>query len=399
MFPRGRRTLLVWLACLEIPISTIALCAQSREVGGSTHMSRATEAYAKEDWTVAAEEYETVVKLDPGNAQALARLGIAYQKLGMLEKAKSSLERALRLDPALPEVAVLLAFVYIELGNYREAVAPLEKALDDTNYDLSVRSVAGQRLVEIYFTLGDEEKGLAVLQKLRQLAPNDADILYAASKVYASLWNKVVQRMLSKTPNSYRIHQVLAEVAEAQGNYAQAAKEYRLIIKMEPQLVGFHYRLGRAMLQDNPTPEVDKAALAEFQKELEINPRDVPSLTEIGQIYLKSHQLQEASRRFSHALELQPSYVQSHVGLGKVLLEQKELQQAAKHFEEAVRLAPEDETAYYNLMIAYRDLGRTAEAKVALDNFQRLTRQKELQRSSLMMQLKGGLGQALGAGP
>lgn len=362
-------------------------------------MSRATEAYAKEDWTVAAEEYETVVKLDPGNAQALARLGIAYQKLGMLEKAKSSLERALRLDPALPEVAVLLAFVYIELGNYREAVAPLEKALDDTNYDLSVRSVAGQRLVEIYFTLGDEEKGLAVLQKLRQLAPNDADILYAASKVYASLWNKVVQRMLSKTPNSYRIHQVLAEVAEAQGNYAQAAKEYRLIIKMEPQLVGFHYRLGRAMLQDNPTPEVDKAALAEFQKELEINPRDVPSLTEIGQIYLKSHQLQEASRRFSHALELQPSYVQAHVGLGKVLLEQKELQQAAKHFEEAVRLAPEDETAYYNLMIAYRDLGRTAEAKVALDNFQRLTRQKELQRSSLMMQLKGGLGQALGAGP
>jgi tetratricopeptide (TPR) repeat protein len=387
-------TLLFWSAlvcfgqCTPIP----RLSGQSQDDASSQHLARADEAYSKQDWKLAAAEYKEALRLHPNSGEALTHLGIANQKLDMPKEAESCFERALQLAPGLPEVDVLLGLVRIQLGKYREAIAPLEGAFDKTDYDLAVRSTVGQRLVEIYFSLSEPEKSLAMVQKLRQLAPNDPDVLYTASKVYASLWNEAVQRMLAKAPDSYRIHQVLAEVAEAQQNYAEAAKEYRLIVKMAPELPGFHYRLGRAILESDTSPEASEEALRNFQEELKLNPRDAPAQTQIGGIYLKARQIEQAAHMFTDAIAADPSYVDARVGYAKALLEKKQFQEAAQQLEEAVRLSPDDETVYYNLMLAYRGLGRMADAQRAMANFQKLTARKQDEHASIMRQLKGAMG-------
>jgi tetratricopeptide (TPR) repeat protein len=198
-----------------------------------------------------------------------------------------------------------------------------------------------------------------------------------------------VEQLVTVAPGSYRVHQVFAEVFEAQDRFADAAKEYRQILTMEPNLPGAHYRLGRMILRSGDSPEIDRDAMAEFRKELEIAPSDVPSRVEIGEIHFRAQNLDEAQRSFSGALELQPDYVRARTGLAKVFLARKQYQQALDELESAVRLAPDDESIQYNLMLAYRSLKRSADAQRAYAEFQKIKTRREQSRSSILNRLKG----------
>jgi len=351
-------------------------------------MQRAQKAARNHDLPTAAQLYAQVTQLEPNQAEAHVRLGMVYQDLGMPRKAASCFERALQIDSRLQGIGVLLASVYIDVGRNRDAIPYLEWALESSE-DLEIRVTAGEKLAECYFALGEAEKGLAVTERLRKLAPNDPDVLYLASKAYASMWNITVQEMLSKAADSYRLHQVLAEVFEAQEKYADAAKEYRVIVQREPRLPGLHYRLGRMILLSDTTGHADQDALAEFRKELEINPADVPTLVEMGQIYLGLRALDEADRYFSGASEIQPSSVKSKVGLANVLIAKKKFEKALVLMQQSSQLAPDDEDVNYNLMIVNRALGRSAEAKLAMGNFNSIRKRKMEARSSTLNQLRG----------
>lgn len=382
---------LLLLLLVSLPAPQHSLHAQSGRLDFEAHLAKAEKAYTAHNWGVAVQEYGVLAKLAPNNAQVLARLGAAYQKLGRLSRARDSLNAALKLDPRLPDVGVVLAFVEIGLGEYSKAVPLLEEALDNPRDDLPVRIAGGERLVDLDFVLRRQDRGLIALQKLRKLAPDDPDILYTASRVYSGMWKSVVERMYAKVPNSYRTHQVLAEAAEAKGNLPEAAKEYRLVLKIQPGLPGIHYQLGRIILQSSSSPDAAEQALAEFQEELKIDPRDVPANTEMGEIYLKTHRLDDATRCFSKAIQAQPSYAQARLGLGQVFLGQKKFRQAADQFEAAARLSPSNPTAYYELMVAYRALGQNEEAKAALTNFERLRTQAEKQQSQTLTGLQAPL--------
>lgn len=309
-----------------------------------------------------------------GAAEAQARLGMLYRRLGKLSEAVDSFQRALRLEPSLPRVNVLLAFAYLDAGRYQEAIPLLAKSFDEEKQQ-AISLVVGQRLVECYLATGDQDNALAVVQKLRQIAPDDADVLYLASKVYMSSWNGAFQRLLARAPGSYQVRLIQAEALEAQERFSEAAQEYRQIVKLAPQLPGIHYKLARMILRGEAA-DADQKALEELRRELEINPLDAPSLAESGEIHLRAGRLEEASRGFSQALKLQPGYVPARVGLAKVLIAGKQWSQALEHLEAAAQAAPEEEAVAYHRMLAYRGLGRAAEAKQAFETFQRLKQQK-----------------------
>lgn len=355
---------------------------QSKDIYVREYLERAEKAQERGDLQAARKELQQAVQLNPSEAEAHARLGIVYRKLGMPTQAAESLERAARLNPD-PRVRVLLAFSYMDAGGYRDAI-PLLAASFETEQKESVRSVVGQRLVECYLAAGEDEQALAVVQKLRELAPDDPGVLYLSSKVYMNLWNGAFQRMLAKAPDSHQVRLIRAEALEAEERFAEAANDYRQILKIAPQIGGIHYRLGRAILRSRGSADADQEALAEFRKELEINPADVRALAGIGEIHLSRNRLEEATRSLQQALGLQPGYVPARVGLAKILIAQKQWSKALEHLEAAGKLAPDDEAVAYNLMIVYRGLGRSADAKRAFDMFQRLRKQNQQGRSSVL---------------
>ncbi len=320
-------------------------------------------------------ELQKAIRSNPSDAEAHARLGMAYRKLGMLPESTESLERAMRLDPKLPRVDVLLAFAYMDAGRFRDAASLLAASFAAEQKD-ALRSAVGQRLVECYLATGEEEQALAVVQKLRQIAPDDPTVLYLSSKVYMHLWNGAFQLLTVKAPSSYQVHLIRAESLEAQERFLEAAGEYRQILKIAPQIAGIHYALGRTIRRGQSSGDADQEALAEFREELEMNPADVRALAEIGEIHLGRNRLEEATRSFEQAVRVQPGFVPARVGWAKVLIAEKQWAKALEHLEAASKLAPDEEAVAYNLMIVYRGLGRPAEAKRAFETFQRLKERK-----------------------
>jgi len=105
-----------------------------------------------------------------------------------------------------------------------------------------------------------------------------------------------------------------------------------------------------------------------------LNPSDATCDYEVAQVLLLEHKPADAAGRLARALELDPNFPEALVALGKLRLDDKKYDDAIGLLERAVKLTPQSEPAHYNLMMAYRNAGKMAEArreKAELDKLQK----------------------------
>jgi tetratricopeptide (TPR) repeat protein len=202
-----------------------------------------------------------------------------------------------------------------------------------------------------------------VARALERDFPADADVLYEAARLHMKAWNDVVFQMFQKTPASYRVNQISAEIFEIQGRYADAVAEYRKAIEKNPTAINLHFRLGRALLLHSHSPDALLAARKEFEAELKLNPSDAVAEYEIGQILVAQNKPREAAPRFERALAQSPDFTEALLAVAKLRADAKRYDEAIPLLERAVKLQPANESAHYNLMLAYRNAGRTADAE------------------------------------
>ena len=132
---------------------------------------------------------------------------------------------------------------------------------------------------------------------------------------------------------------------------------------MAPRLPGIHYRVGRLLLAGEPDSATLEAARREFEEELQINPADVDSEYQLGEMARQARQWNEAIEHFGRAAKIDPNSPQALVGLGKSLVSAGRPAEAVAALEKAVQLAPDDAVAHYQMSFAYRRVGREEEAK------------------------------------
>lgn len=271
------------------------------------------------------------------------------------------------------EQAVLfLALAQATAGNCAPALPVLTKF--ETAADRSFSRLAGLAACKCYSKAGDLAKSLAVLQELERRFPNDADVLYTAAKLHMKAFNDTAFTMFQRVPQSYRVHELSAEVFEVENRYAEAASEYREAIKLSPHSPDLHYRLGRALLLESHSPEALQQAAGEFKAELAVNPEDSASEFQLGQIAQTQGRAADAQAHYEQALKLSPSFTEALVALGKLHTQQKAYGKAIPLLVRAAELQPKNEAAHYALLTAYRDSGqmdKAKEQKKILDNLQK----------------------------
>jgi tetratricopeptide (TPR) repeat protein len=256
------------------------------------------------------------------------------------------------------ERAVALA----QQGHCKEALPSLKRALNGQG-PAETRKRAGTVGLRCAMDTDSTDAVLDFLRALNHQFPGDPDILFVLVHAYSDLSSRVAQDLATKAPQSLPAHKLNAEALEMQGKWDEAQREYEAMIAKEPGAPSLHYLLGRLLLS-RPQPDASAAQRAkeEFNKELQIDPRNAGAEYILGEMARQESQFEEAISRFSRAATLDPSFGDAFMGWGFCLVTLKRYQEAIAPLRAAVRLQQGNPSAHYNLAVALSRTGQKEEA-------------------------------------
>lgn len=164
------------------------------------------------------------------------------------------------------------------------------------------------------------------------------------------------QNPMGSTNNGSLLRQ--AQSALSQGQPGQAALLCRQVLARDARNVEARYFLA---LTHAVGGEVD-TAIDHWQQLLQVDPRNFPTLANLGSALARQGRHRDAVVRLRTALALDGSQAQVHYNLANSLLALGELDSAIASYRSAISLHPQFAEARNNLGVAYRHAERLAEA-------------------------------------
>jgi tetratricopeptide (TPR) repeat protein len=140
-----------------------------------------------------------------------------------------------------------------------------------------------------------------------------------------------------------------------------AGPRFEELLRRYPTTPNLHYGYGSYLLRREETNAA--AAIAQFEKEIEIDPASVYARLEVAYELIRDGQHTRALPYAEQAVTLAPGLFASHNALGRALFETGQVEKGITELELAVRLAPESRHARATLAGAYARAGRRADAE------------------------------------
>lgn len=372
----------IWiLLCLW---SVCGMAQQDNEALMQRYAQAGEKALAAQRYDEAAQAFEKLRELAPNIAEIHARLGLIYYQAGNFEQSAPALRQALKLKPTLPNLDILLAMSLSELGQYQEAIPALQKGFKQTK-DAALRRSSGLQLQRAYTGLQQDEKAVEVALELTKAYPQDPEILYHSSRLFANYAYLSAVKLSQVAPDSLWLQLAAGEAHESQGHLDSALGAYREVLKINPRHGGVHFRLGRVQLaRAAQDANAEAEALKEFEQELQLDPTNANAAYEAGELHRKAARFERAVELFALAIKHYPDFEEALVGWGRTLVSLRKPDQALLPLRKAIALNANNEVTWFQLSQAYRALNNAAEQQKAFAEYQRLRNQK--------LQSSGGMG-------
>jgi len=109
------------------------------------------------------------------------------------------------------------------------------------------------------------------------------------------------------------------------------------------------------------------AAIACYERALEIRPRFAAAHNNLGNMQRDKRLLQEAAQSFRRALEIRPNFAAAHNNYGNVLKDLGAFEAAVNSYHRAIQLASDYAEAHYNLGSTLHQMGVSEQAITALE--------------------------------
>jgi tetratricopeptide (TPR) repeat protein len=285
-------------------------------VGTSDRLRQADELVREHQLEKANELLLDVVGQDPGNAEALVRLGQVELALGLNDDALRSFETILKRDPKMPaaregEVSAAEAAALVDSKAGIEGTALLcliraRKFVPDSPKLLFDFGVQAERMR--IFRDADE-----ALTRAHELDPGNVKTLYALAHVELDEQKMPeaeanLREYLRQRPDDPTAHYGLGHLLHMTARDDDARSELERSIALQSRQSGSYYELGEIALEQNQ----DSEAKAEFAKVLALAPHHGGALTEIGVLAFRSKDYQTAEQTLKSATEYAPDYPKAH---------------------------------------------------------------------------------------
>lgn len=276
----------------------------------------------------------------PPDARALepylAGLGLLGRSgdLGDLHRAQARFDAALEIDPS---------FARAHAGDCQVGVRIYGRTRDPA--DLAKAERHCQQALDLDASLVETEKALAALY-------NSGGQYVAASSI--------LRVLLARNPDDADGYIGLGRSLEGLGKPAEAEREYRRAVAVEPAFWGAHNALGAFLLSQG---RVDEAA-ASFQRVTELAPGSASGYNNLGAALQSAGKFEGAADAYRRSLALAPS-ASAHSNLGTMHFYLGSFAEAVEEYRAAAALAGENMTMWGNLADALWRLPQERDEAVA----------------------------------
>lgn len=401
---------------------------------GDVHSNLGVAYYFHKQPEEALRAFEKALRLDPKLVSALIFSGIVHHERADSEEAIRFLEQAAQLKPDDRLARTWLAHSYAAAGRPSDALDHFVYASQQWPDDLDVWYGLGHvylqlgkqevaRLVEaapegarvrqlagdVWLMRGAKAKALAFYKEalkrrpgsveltrlIAQLenaqpqapataeptgtsaAPSAEDEHYLAATRYRESAQAAFERIAAIGADSYRAHQVLAESLEAEERVDEAIAEYRIALRLKPDLGGVRLAIGNLLMSEGRAAE----AVEEYRAETKRRPNDAETHYRTGRALAVLGETTAAEESFRRALALKHAPPGAYRELGNIYLGRNEPAKAVDALTTYLRSRKGDASAHYLLMRAYRALGDNQAAERQLAEFTRLSAPEKQQAS------------------
>ena len=255
------------------------------------------------------------------------RQGARLVEAGQLAAAEELYEKAQIRYPGDPDLAFELGMVYFRRRNWEKAVESYKRSL----------SVRPQRvkplfyLAESYYMESDLDLARETIQQAASIAPNDPQVC----QKYGEYLNMKL---------------------ETRGEGLVWLQKAR---RLNPGLARIDFEIGMAQFELSDFP----SAVASFETAIKNNSSDGQAAFFLAECWAKLSDWEKARKYYEFALAKGYANGPAYYGQGRALVELGESEAALAPLERAAAMQPSLIQAHFQLAKAFRQLGRTGEAR------------------------------------
>ncbi len=331
--------------------------------------------YLRNDvWNSAHKLWEAELKLDPDSGRIMINLSKEYLRRGMNRKALAVLYRALETDPDMIAVHLNMATAYRQLGQYRKSNFYLEQAMKN------IPNWSKQKASQLFASLAINHEELKEYEKAEKyylkalefrVEENKYAVYYRLSKLYY-LMDRIEEAIryakmaVEESERFYKGYFYLGSLyAVAGSDYHNAREAFLKALggEQETNLKAYKHLASLEERQGN----LDEA-LKLYKKALSIEPRDANSLLNIGTIFAKRGDGEEAEGYYKKCIEtgdLQFLY-QAYFNMGRLALERGDGKTALTYLNNSYNLNSAYTPTLYMLGNLYVEIGEYEKGKELL---------------------------------
>lgn len=335
--------------------------------------AKAAEARAAGRMEEAIRLYQQTLKLNPKWEEGWFLLGSIQYDLDHGPECAVAFRKFTVLQP---KVSAGHAFLGLCLFQVKEYAASLQSLLQARRLGMpkgqQLTDVASYHAALLYIKEDNFERALQILHTFLSKGEMAPKVIEAAG--IAALRRPILPQELPVDDRElvYRIGRATMTALDRRAS--EAAMLFQDIVRDFPNTPNVHYVYATFLIGG----DADQA-LVELKKELELQPKHLPSLVLLALEYLKRGDPGSAKPFAMQAVISAPKNFTAHVVMGRAMLGLDDVAGAVKELELAVKLEPTSPQTRIALASAYQRAGNPQEAAKHRAEFQRLKKLLEQQ--------------------
>ena len=313
------------------------------------YLEQAQAYWQEKKWQSTIEACQKALAINSKLVEAYKLIGNVLQKNGNITESMGYYAKAIEIKPDFAEVYANLGTIYAQQQNWDKAIGYYQKAL---NIEPNLPGVY-RNLAKIWQQKHEPAKAQSCIEKSRQLESQSHSEL--SLQEYFSRGQQLQQQgnleeakqqylnTIKIDPNHLESYEQLLNIAEHLKQWQQASQYCKIIVKINRSRIKSLPSKQSAQLQLAPASSSSNlkgnlALIQQYQQKARNNPNSYQIQTNLGILYAREQQWQQAITHFQKAIAINPNLPVVHRNLARAFTKIGKSEAAKRSWSQAIAL-------------------------------------------------------------